>query len=290
MTYYLDYSATAASNTAVPPKGAPEGMRPSEVNDTMRDMMSVIRQLGDASLAGKAVYGGTTTGTSTAYVMLTTASVGVYSTGRLFTFTAHADNTVGATLKVNSLTAKPLRRLNNAALIVGDILAGATYAVVDVGSTFTLLNPSGGQGTAASRNVGTASGNLPEVVDGSGNLNAAINVANKTLANLAGAGLQRIVWASICFSGAGALIGAFNSATVVRNSIGLYTISFPNIGNTVFHADTSIDVTPDSSGTNHNVVSGSRTATGVQIACRKGNTSVDPFDPDVVTVAIFKIV
>jgi hypothetical protein len=47
MTLYSDYSATPADNNSPPPVGAPEGMYPSSVNDTMREMMSVIRQLGD---------------------------------------------------------------------------------------------------------------------------------------------------------------------------------------------------------------------------------------------------
>lgn len=41
------YSTTPASNNASPPAGAPEGMNPSDVNDTMRDMMAEIRTLGD---------------------------------------------------------------------------------------------------------------------------------------------------------------------------------------------------------------------------------------------------
>jgi len=47
MTVYTDYSATPADNDSPPPVGAPEGMYPSAVNDTMREMMSVVRQLGD---------------------------------------------------------------------------------------------------------------------------------------------------------------------------------------------------------------------------------------------------
>lgn len=47
MTTYLNYSATSADNNTAPPVGAPEGMYPSAVDDTMREMMSVVRQLGD---------------------------------------------------------------------------------------------------------------------------------------------------------------------------------------------------------------------------------------------------
>jgi len=44
---YTKYSLTPGNNTAAPPDGAPEGMLPSAVNDTMRDMMAQIRDVGD---------------------------------------------------------------------------------------------------------------------------------------------------------------------------------------------------------------------------------------------------
>lgn len=233
----------------------------------------------------------TTTGTSTAYLLALDPAIASYATGRHYSFVAHIDNTTTSpTLSINGKGPKAMRRPANVLLTAGDIQSGQAYEVVDIGSTFEITNLAAAQGTAAARDVGIGSGNLPEVVDGSGNLNAALNIAVKTLANLTGAGLQRTAWASICFTGTGSLVGAFNSATVARNSAGLYTITFPSIGNTVFHVALTMDVTPDASGTNINVVSGSRAATSVQISCRKGNTSVDPFDPDLVTVEIFKIV
>ena len=44
---YTKYSLTPADNNSAPPNGAPEGMLPSGVNDTMRDMMAQIRDVGD---------------------------------------------------------------------------------------------------------------------------------------------------------------------------------------------------------------------------------------------------
>lgn len=49
---YTKYSLTPASNNAAPPDGAPEGMLPSAVNDTMRDMMAQIRDVGDGIRGG----------------------------------------------------------------------------------------------------------------------------------------------------------------------------------------------------------------------------------------------
>ena len=65
---YTKYSLTPSSNTAAPPDGAPEGMLPSAVNDTMRDMMSQIRDCGDGirdgtyTMTAAKITGGTITG------------------------------------------------------------------------------------------------------------------------------------------------------------------------------------------------------------------------------------
>jgi hypothetical protein len=65
---YTKYSLTPANNTATPPDGAPEGMLPSAVNDTMRDMMSQIRDCGDGirdgtyTMTAAKITGGSITG------------------------------------------------------------------------------------------------------------------------------------------------------------------------------------------------------------------------------------
>jgi len=65
---YTKYSLTPSSNTAAPPDGAPEGMLPSAVNDTMRDMMAQIRDVGDGirdgtyTMTAAKITGGTITG------------------------------------------------------------------------------------------------------------------------------------------------------------------------------------------------------------------------------------
>ena len=65
---YTKYSLTPANNNAAPPDGAPEGMLPSAVNDTMRDMMAQIRDCGDGirdgtyTMTAAKITGGTITG------------------------------------------------------------------------------------------------------------------------------------------------------------------------------------------------------------------------------------
>lgn len=65
---YTKYSLTPANNNAAPPDGAPEGMLPSAVNDTMRDMMAQIRDCGDGirdgtyTMTAAKITGGSITG------------------------------------------------------------------------------------------------------------------------------------------------------------------------------------------------------------------------------------
>ncbi len=80
---YTKYSLTPADNNAAPPNGAPEGMLPSAVNDTMRDMMAQIRDVGDGirggtyTMTAPVITGGSINGTT---VGATTASTGRFST------------------------------------------------------------------------------------------------------------------------------------------------------------------------------------------------------------------
>ena len=79
---YTKYSLTPSSNTAAPPDGAPEGMLPSAVNDTMRDMMAQIRDCGDGirdgtyTMTAPIITGGTING---ATIGATTASTGKFT-------------------------------------------------------------------------------------------------------------------------------------------------------------------------------------------------------------------
>jgi hypothetical protein len=116
---YTKYSLTPSSNTAAPPDGAPEGMLPSAVNDTMRDMMSQIRDCGDgirdgtytmtaAKITGGSITGlssalpvasggtGVTTSTGTVNVVLSTSPTITTPVITGFTETVVAIGTVGA--------------------------------------------------------------------------------------------------------------------------------------------------------------------------------------------------
>lgn len=80
---YTKYSLTPANNNAAPPDGAPEGMLPSAVNDTMRDMMAQIRDCGDGirggtyTMTAPVITGGSING---AAIGASTASTGAFTT------------------------------------------------------------------------------------------------------------------------------------------------------------------------------------------------------------------
>lgn len=103
---YTKYSLTPANNTAAPPDGAPEGMLPSAVNDTMRDMMAQIRDVGDGirdgtyTMTAAKITGGSITGVtfSSSAATITGGTI----TG--ITDLAVADGGTGASTAANART------------------------------------------------------------------------------------------------------------------------------------------------------------------------------------------
>jgi hypothetical protein len=86
---YTKYSLTPGNNTAAPPDGAPEGMLPSAVNDTMRDMMAQIRDCGDG------IRGGTYTMTAPVITGGSVTGVTAVSTSGNLTFTGTGNRILG---------------------------------------------------------------------------------------------------------------------------------------------------------------------------------------------------
>ena len=127
---YTKYSLTPADNNAAPPNGAPEGMLPSAVNDTMRDMMAQIRDVGDGirggtyTMTAPVITGGSITGITFTSIVVTGGSI----TG--ITDLAVADGGTGASTLTGIIKGSGTSALTTATV-------GVDYAGIDTAQTFT---------------------------------------------------------------------------------------------------------------------------------------------------------
>ena len=164
------WSETDGSNNNAAPNGFPEGMAPSGVNDAARMAMGALKRFW-TRVNGTL----TTAGAGNAYTLTYGVAPPAYVTGEIYSFKADRANTGAATLNVNSLGAKDIRKQENASLaaaIAGDIRANQMVTVVYDGTLFVMLSPLGNAAVYSSRQVLTASG-----LSGGGDLSADRTVA-----------------------------------------------------------------------------------------------------------------
>lgn len=117
------WSETAASNNTASPDGAPEGMAASGVNDTIREMMGATKREWNRAHGVVASTGG-----ANVYSVSYTTSPAAWVQGLPVTFNAHQANTGAATVVVNALASKSLKKPGSsgiAALDSGDIQINA---------------------------------------------------------------------------------------------------------------------------------------------------------------------
>lgn len=124
-----DWSLTPSNNdTADGDINWVEGQLPSTVNNSARQMMTRVKQLLN-DLSGV----NTTAGTASAYTLTASSSFTTLADGRMVGFKAHANNDVAATINVNLLGAKSLRRMTSSgdtALVANDICEGGIYTLI----------------------------------------------------------------------------------------------------------------------------------------------------------------
>lgn len=128
MSSIYDWSTTAANNaTADGSINWAEGQAPSTVNNSGRQMMGrnaeLVKDIGGSLTAG---------GTADALTVTANSAFSAYANGIILAFTAASDNTTAATLNVNSIGAKAIRKMTtsgDSALTGAEIQAGGIYIV-----------------------------------------------------------------------------------------------------------------------------------------------------------------
>lgn len=136
-----NWKETDGLNSAAAPNGAPEGMAPAGVNDTMRAMMGGIKRFWDR-------INGTvkTTKVGNAYTYTPTVAAPALVDGEIYTFRANGANTGAATLNVgiggaqNLVKADGISGVTN--LVTNDILPGCYYMAAwdSLSTQFVVLN------------------------------------------------------------------------------------------------------------------------------------------------------
>jgi hypothetical protein len=182
---YTKYSLTPADNNAAPPNGAPEGMLPSGVNDTMRDMMSQIRDVGDGIRGG--------TYTMTAPVITGGSITGAALSGNTFTNPVITGGSINNT-PIGATTANTGRfsDLTDTGLTSGRVIyAGTGGNLVDDadftfnGTTVTMANDASISGLTVGRGGGAIGGNTAVGL-------SALNVNSTGSNNFAGGGYSLV--------------------------------------------------------------------------------------------------
>jgi hypothetical protein len=220
---YTKYSLTPADNNAAPPNGAPEGMLPSAVNDTMRDMMAQIRDVGDGirggtyTMTAPVITGGSITGVALSGNTLTNPVItgGSINNTPIGASTANTGNftTLGA-----SSTATLNTLVSSGATITGGSISGVSLSATSPNFTTPVL------GTPTSGTLTNCTG-LPVATGVSGlGSNVATFLATPSSANLASAVSDETGTGALVFANSPALttpnLGTPSAATLT-NATGL---------------------------------------------------------------------
>ena len=128
---------------------------------TARDQYAVVSQSQDSTL----LWGGTSSGTATAYTITLTPAITAYATGQRFLFVAHTSNTGTATLNVNGVGVKSIfLASNNTAAGIGYIRANQLCEVVYDGTQFQLMQSSAELQSNSATYIGQSSGTANAIV------------------------------------------------------------------------------------------------------------------------------
>ena len=131
MAELKDLNATDASNTA----RFPENMNPSAVNNGARALEGMLARW-YADTNGSISSGGS----SNTYTLSASRTVAAYTAGDVYMFKANHANSGAATINVDSVGAKTIKKLHDQDLASGDIESGAICLIVYDGTNFQLIS------------------------------------------------------------------------------------------------------------------------------------------------------
>lgn len=179
MAGIFSYSQTAGSNTTVGGVSIAEGMSASSVNNGMRatlaDLAKFLADIGGAN---------TTTGSSNSYALTTASGIGSHAMPRILAFEANHTNSGAATITIDGLASKSLKRANGAALGSGDIVSGSIYLIAyeSGADVYLVLNAGAGDVVGPS----SATDNAIALFDGTGGKTLKNSVITAVSGNVAG--------------------------------------------------------------------------------------------------------
>jgi hypothetical protein len=309
---YTKYSLTPANNTAAPPDGAPEGMLPSAVNDTMRDMMAQIRDCGDGirdgtyTMTAPKITGGTITGVTFSSIIVTggtinntsigatTASTGAFSTLSATGATTFSGATVANTFSSSGATITG--GTINSTAIGGTTAAAGKFSTLEATGVTTVQ-----AGTAAlpaitttgDTNTGiffsaadtidfTEGGAATGQFDSSGNFK--FNSGYGSVATAYGCR----AWVNFNGTGTPAIRASGNVTSITDNGTGDYTVNITTAMPDVNYCVASVCALSDAivaGNTNRGFAPRSYTTTTVRLIVTDGASGVDPL---LCNVAIFR--
>ena len=169
------YSETDASNSTGTDPGWPEGMAPSRVNDAARALQGALKR--DWDRRGPTV---TSAGTDTITLTYSVAPT-AYVQGDTYCFKAGGTNTGAATVNVNSLGAKSIKKgaAGGTALAAGDITSGGVACLQYDGTNMVMVSPawasSGGTVTSVACGTGLSGGTI--TTTGTCSITAPVSIA-----------------------------------------------------------------------------------------------------------------
>ena len=207
------WSETDASNTATPPNGWPEGMFPSDVNNSARANMGGEKRWWVRS---NSVF--TTAGTTTAYTLTYAVAAASYYNGEEFSFIVNATCGAAPTLNINGLGARNLRKFVSGAFVnlaAADIVANQPIRVrYNLGATtFDIVSASVFVSPAAPTTW------TPTDASGAGLVFTGVNAKYQVIGNMVFA-YFRLTYPATA-SGLGAAIGGLPVTTPNQTYVGI---------------------------------------------------------------------